>query len=288
MPLYIHSGIDLLFRMVYNRDIVHQGGIIMIINNVGYNHCHDTDFRIERPEGYGDYLLLLLKTESLFTLNGKEVLVPKNSFFLYKKGTPQYYRCVSGQLFANDWIHFLFEEGEEEAFLSYGIPFDTPIRLDQLNFLSFCVKSIAYEFYSANLNRRKSIAAYMELIFLKVQEHLCQQEDVMPDSRFEMLSVIRNKIYSRPYEPRTADTSAHEVRMSRSSFQHQYKAMFGTTFMEDMICSRMEYAKMLLKTTDLNVSEIAIQCGYHSYAHFARQFRERVDMTPLEYRKRKE
>lgn len=260
----------------------------MIINNVGYNHCHDTDFYIERPEGYGDYLLLLLKTDSLFTLNGKEVLVPKNSFFLYKKGTPQYYRCVSGQLFANDWIHFLFEEGEEEVFLSYGIPFDTPIRLDQLNFLSFCVKSIAYEFYSQNLNRRKSIAAYMDLIFLKVQEQFCQKEEIVPDSRFEMLSVIRNKIYSRPYEPRTADTSAHEVCMSRSSFQHQYKAMFGTTFMEDMICSRMEYAKMLLKTTDLNVSEIAIQCGCHSYAHFARQFREREGMTPLEYRKRKE
>lgn len=61
----------------------------MIINNVGYNHCHDADFYIDRPNGSGDYLLLLLKTDSIFTLNGKDVKVNKNTFFIYKKDTPQ-------------------------------------------------------------------------------------------------------------------------------------------------------------------------------------------------------
>lgn len=53
----------------------------MIIINVGYNHCHDADFFIDRPNGSGDYLLLLLKTNSIFNLNGKDVHVPMNSFF---------------------------------------------------------------------------------------------------------------------------------------------------------------------------------------------------------------
>lgn len=33
----------------------------MIINNVGYDHKHDADFIIERPNGHGDCLFLLLK-----------------------------------------------------------------------------------------------------------------------------------------------------------------------------------------------------------------------------------
>ena len=32
----------------------------MQINNIGYHHFHDADFKIERPNGSGDYLLLLL------------------------------------------------------------------------------------------------------------------------------------------------------------------------------------------------------------------------------------
>lgn len=257
----------------------------MIINNVGYNHCHDADFFIERPEGYGDYLLLLLKTESIFTLDGKDVRVPENTFFLYRKGTPQYYRCVPKQTFSNDWIHFQFEEGEEEKFLSYGIPYETPVPMEHLNFLSFCVKSISYEMYSSNLNRKKSIEHYMDLMFLKIQEQLCNRMDVIHDSKYEMLSVVRNKIYSRPYEFRNVYTSAHEVRMSKSSFQHLYKELFGTTFMQDMIQSRMEYAGMLLKTTGMKVAEIATQCGYKSYAHFARIFKQQMGMTPVEYRR---
>ena len=58
----------------------------MIIINIGYNHCHDSDFFIDRPNGSGDYLLLLLKTDSIFNLNGEDVHVPMNSFFIYKKG----------------------------------------------------------------------------------------------------------------------------------------------------------------------------------------------------------
>ena len=53
----------------------------MIINNVGFDHRHDADFFIDRPDGSGDNLLLILKTDAIFTLNGNDVFVPKNSFF---------------------------------------------------------------------------------------------------------------------------------------------------------------------------------------------------------------
>ena len=52
----------------------------MILHNVGYDHRHDADFIIERPEGSGDFLLLILKTDAIFTLNGREIFVPKNTF----------------------------------------------------------------------------------------------------------------------------------------------------------------------------------------------------------------
>ena len=73
----------------------------MKINNIGYNHKHDADFFVLRPEGSGDNLLLLLKTPAVFVIDGKEQRTEKNSFILFGEGTPQNYRSDGGE-FAND------------------------------------------------------------------------------------------------------------------------------------------------------------------------------------------
>ncbi len=259
----------------------------MLIRNIGYNHCHDADFNIERPSGSGDCLLLLLKTEAIFRIDGTDIFTPPNTVFIYDKYIPQYYRCVPQSTFSNDWIHFDFEDGEREAFEQYGIPFQTPIPMESLHFLSFCIKSIAHEKYSANRNKIENIRCYFKLMFSKIEEQLCDANPIVCNSNFEMLSTIRNKIYSKPYEHRTITGTAHEVRMSESSFQHLYKKQFGISFVQDLIISRVEYAQLLLSTTDMTVSEVAKQCGYSSYAHFIRQFKAHCNLTPTEYRLQK-
>lgn len=49
--------------------------------------------------------------------------------------------------------------------------------------------------------------------------------------------------------------------------------------------TRIEKAKMLLKSTELSVNAIAMQVGYSNYSHFSRIFRECCGCSPNEYRK---
>ena len=258
----------------------------MKIINVDYNHCHDSDFYIDRPEGSGDNLLILLKTDAVFNIDGKDIKIPENSFFMYKKGRPQRYRCVYQSVFANDWVHFEFEGDEEKEFFNLGLDYETPVLVEDINFLSFCIKMMASENYSDNMNRHQSICHYMFLIFCKVGEYAAKKAESRNDSYYEMLSTVRNKIYSRPYEHRTAESSAHEVRMSVSNFQHLYKKYFGVTLFQDIIQSRTEYACMLLKSTNLSAVEVAQKSGYNHYAHFVRQFKQTMGISPSEFRKK--
>ena len=256
----------------------------MIINNIGYNHCHDADFIINRPNGSGDNLLLLIKTDAIFTINEKDIVIPENSFFMFRKGKPQYYRCMPQHVFSNDWIHFLFEKDEEEAFLSLGLDYEAPVHLDNPYFISFCIKSIANEAYSNHKYKQSNINHFMSLIFNHVSERLYSAETTKHDRYYELLSAVRNRIYSANYQFFSVEASAHEIRMSKSNFQHLYKRFFGVTFMQDLINSRIEHAKMLLLNTNLTSADISKQCGYNNFAHFARQFKEHVGMTPLEFR----
>ncbi|MDO5561146.1 MAG: helix-turn-helix transcriptional regulator [Oscillospiraceae bacterium] len=256
----------------------------MIINNCGFNHCHDTDFNIERPSGSGDYLLLLLKSDCVFCINGKDINVASGSFFLYEKSYPQYYHSSDGKLFSNDWIHFDFEPGELECFKKLRIPFNRPVKLDNIHSLSYCIKCIASENCTSHIHKNSLINCYMNIIFLTVSEYINSTNCNSSSISKEILSTIRNKIYAKPYEKRTVASTAHEVRMSPSHFEHMYKQCFGITFINDLINSKIEYAKLHLTQSNISVKQIAEACGYNNPTHFFRQFKKIVNMTPNEYR----
>lgn len=139
---------------------------IMRINDVGYNYFHNADFRVERPCGSDDFLLLLLKTPAVFVHDGKEVTAETNSFILFNKSTPQICRA-NGMQFLNDWIHFDMSGSETKRFSKLGIPLDSIIQLEDINDISLIIKFMCHENYSTNLYRDRSAILYLRLLFLK-------------------------------------------------------------------------------------------------------------------------
>lgn len=256
----------------------------MKINNIGYNHRHDADFNINRPNGSGDYLMLLLKTPALFCLNKEEFITQPDSFILFQKGTPQYYRA-SEESFANDWFHFNAEETDLAFLQSLNIPFDRVVPIGNLSALSLIVQNLCYEYYSANFHKEETVSLYLKIFFLKLSEKMQASADSTVSSYFDKLSILRSKIYNMPYQNWTVDGLAHEMSVSRSYFQHLYKQYFGINVMSDVIASRIEHSKYLLINTDFPIRRIAEQCGYRTELHFMRQFKNAVGMTPSQYRR---
>lgn len=256
----------------------------MQVTNVGYNHFHDADFFINRPNGSGDYLMLLLKTPATFIINGVEQHAEANSAFLYNKGTPQIYKAC-GARFGNDWFHFLPDNNEDVKFLdALDTPYDKLIKLDSTSELSVLVSMMSHENYSKNIFKADSVDLLIKLFFIKLNEKIHSYTNENLGSWHEKMSILRTNIYNMPSHDWNIDGLAHMLTMSRSSFQHMYKKVFGTTPMNDVITSRTEYAKYLLSSTDYSVAHIAQMCGYSSDIHFMRQFKQKTGITPSEYR----
>jgi AraC family transcriptional regulator of arabinose operon len=85
----------------------------------------------------------------------------------------------------------------------------------------------------------------------------------------------------------TVEQIASRINLSKSYFQHIYKELFGCSVVSDMIYSRLEYAKYLLKNSSLSVSAIAKMCGYENDTHFMRQFKRFEGITPSQFRSRR-
>lgn len=258
-------------------------GYKMKINNIGYNHKHDSDFFVLRPNGSGDNLLLLLKTPAVFVLNGEEQHTEKGSFILFGEGTPQDYRSDGGE-FANDWFHFSFEDKEKALFDALEIPFDKVVNIGDMSNLSQIIKNMSYENYSSNLYKTDSVELYLHLFFIKLSEKLHSTEEIRISSCYDKMSVLRAKIYSMPQHDWNIEGLAHELTMSKSHFEHTYKKIFGISPMNEVINSRIEHAKFMLSSTDMPINQIAEICGYKSDIHFMRQFKSRLGVSPSVYR----
>ncbi len=77
---------------------------------------------------------------------------------------------------------------------------------------------------------------------------------------------------------------ANHFGMSISNFSHYFKKQTGHTVSDYIALLRFEKAKELLRTTDLNLQDIANQCGYVHISTFMRQFKRRENTTPANYR----
>ncbi len=63
-----------------------------------------------------------------------------------------------------------------------------------------------------------------------------------------------------------------------------FREMFGTTVFGYVRHLRMEKARLLLETSDMTVTEIALAVGYTSLGHFAGAFKRSFGLVPREYR----
>lgn len=72
--------------------------------------------------------------------------------------------------------------------------------------------------------------------------------------------------------------------MGRVPFFHRIRNLTGKTPAELVRDMRLKHACILLKRTNINMSELAVNVGFMTAENFINIFREKFGMTPLEYR----
>ena len=82
----------------------------------------------------------------------------------------------------------------------------------------------------------------------------------------------------------TLDNMADVAGMNPKYFCRIFKAITHQSPMEYVIFYRIEQAANLLSTTDLPITEIAMECGFNDCSYFIRKFKNLKHTTPYKYR----
>lgn len=190
---------------------------------------------------------------------------------------------------------FLFSNQEDLLQAKYL----APLALNRITFKNLiqndlqileCIKTILKEYSSKEIGYELAIKADIyQLIVYLLRGYV---DKVLNENEFEERIRILNKfervfrlIEEKYAEKLSLNALADCVSFSPHHFCRTFKQMTGKTTTDYINGIRLDKATYYLKQTDLNITEIAMKCGFDNINYFSRLFRKHYDITPTKYRK---
>lgn len=141
------------------------------------------------------------------------------------------------------------------------------------------------------LKRELTSAQFSELMVLCLRAVHGTKEEVRKEEKNltqeDEIERIDNFFALYPPERQTRQELAEYLHCSQRQLIRKMQALYGVSFRQKLIASRMDLARYLLRSTDISVNEISTQIGYADNAAFFRAFRQHTGVTPAQYRKEK-
>ena len=253
------------------------------VSGGGCNTGHKTPFIFDEPSGLDVHVLLILNHNTHFELSDKNFMAPPYHAILFKKGTPHKYYKKDG-IYSDNWIRFECDE-EDEKLLDAALPNATLFALKNPEVITNYMNSMLWErFYGDKTKKARLVDTLFRIILEHLGDDYKNNQTITYNPYLSKLQALRIRILSAPYEVYDLEKICLETDISISYFQHIYKKFFSVSFQNDLIKSRIEYAKKLLKNKDITIQEAAFRSGYSNEIHFYRQFKKITGITPNKYR----
>jgi len=128
----------------------------------------------------------------------------------------------------------------------------------------------------------EQIKSEMRKIFSSALTHRSSQ---INHERFIILQRARSYIDSHINDPDLQMRSvAKEFNLSPGHFSTIFHQEIGQTFRDYLSKAKINRAKELLSTTNLQCSEVALQCGFKDPHYFSYVFKKKTGLTPQQFR----
>lgn len=160
------------------------------------------------------------------------------------------------------------------------------IREEDLDYVS----NIFLEFKKLNKNKGdfwhiRFISLFLEFILYLYENYqeAFPIEDINKKNKIilDVHSYIDNNFTSNF----TIDELAAEFYISKYHLIRSFKAITGYTIKQYIILKRITLAKDYLYFTNKNILDISLECGFNDQSNFIKAFKDRENMTPLQFRK---
>ena len=119
---------------------------------------------------------------------------------------------------------------------------------------------------------------------LDIMNAMFSGESTLEEDGNSLVWQVKHYIDSKLQSAPSLSDTATAFGMKENTFKGFFTKNFGTTFAKYVASEKMEYAKNLLESTDLSVTEIARKLGFCDQSYFSACFKKKYGNYPSIYR----
>lgn len=251
------------------------------IITVAYTHCSESWRDMDYIPNYNKFYFIE-SGEGWLKIGNEEFYPKPGQLFLMPAGVLQSFSAINSNAFTKYWCHFMMKFGDINFFDVLGVPWfvnvDGTEKMTEMfrdllaehnkSTLSACLREkaalldiVSYYLETAGINDLKLSLTSLEKfnnVLSYVQEHI--HEDIS-------LQALAEKFYYNP-----------------SYFTRMFKKYTGLAPTQYINKARLDRAKLLLKTTDLQIREISQKTGFCDVFYFSKSFKNYTGFSPSDYR----
>ena len=125
----------------------------------------------------------------------------------------------------------------------------------------------------------------LEILLIKILRHQHFDLEVGKQSKATKdISFIKHYLETYYHESIQLEDLASMTHLSRFYISHSFKKEIGMSPMEYLIDIRIKESKILLRTTNYSISQVADIVVFTTPTYFSKQFRKSTGISPTDYR----
>lgn len=195
------------------------------------------------------------------------------------------YHTPSG---SRDHLYVCFRGERVERYLQGGLLAAGPGRKVRITDVSGFSDAVEALFRILRRSGGRGGSAHGEAV-LQLERTLllaASQPSLRPKGSFDrkIIRSLAEEIAEHPARPWDFRDIAEEYGISPVHFRRLFARETGFPPRSFLLEQRIRLAVQLLRSTDMRIKEIAYECGFGGEFYFSRQFRKRMDQSPMEYR----
>ena len=256
------------------------------------------------PEHRHEYIeiIYILEGEMYMEIDGKIILMKKNDICIMDKNVKHSNRALSendlvinilltSRVFDSVFMHLLSDDNYISNFIINSFYSDNKIKkymihkIEKNSFLESILINLICEYYSDSIRCESKINGCLLLLFTELSRVFNKPSEIKIKKKYSKIKADIMEYLQNEYKDTSLLKAAEHFHFHPNYLSNLVKKEFGKNFKDLLIDIRMIEAGRMLRTTDKKISDIMEDVGYLNESYFYRQFKNKYNVTPFEYRK---